>query len=84
MSPSGPVAKLAKAARLNAEAAKLSAEAQRLTLEAAEELPEAVGDRTPAPPSAAPPPASNRFTVTDVDVARARRVLRRMGGEKRK
>ena len=59
--PSGPIAKLAKAARLSAEAAKLYAEAS-------EELEKG----TPEPPACTP-------QLSEVDIARARRTLRRLG-----
>jgi hypothetical protein len=63
LSPLTPTAKLAKAARLSAEAAKLYAEAS-------EELVRGAG---PEPPPRDPPP------LTEMDRARARRALRRMG-----
>lgn len=67
--PQGPLAKLAKAARLNAEASKLQAEA-------AEEL---ARGWTPDPPPTNPtePP---KPVLTEMDRARARAGLRRAGG----
>ena len=58
-----PYAKLARAARLSAEAAKLYAEASQ-------ELQNGGGEE---PPPRDPPP------MTEIDMARARRALRRIG-----
>jgi hypothetical protein len=62
--PASPLAKLAKAARLSAEAAKLYAEAS-------EELEKG---STPTPPPVAEVPP-----LSEVDIARARRALKRIG-----
>ena len=62
--PAGPLAKLARAARLSAEAAKLYAEAS-------EDL--ATGSTLP------PPPVDEVAPLSEVDIARARRALKRIG-----
>jgi hypothetical protein len=62
--PSGALAKLAKAARLSAEAAKLYAEASEELEKGSTPTPQRV-DKVPL--------------LSEVDVARARRALKRVG-----
>jgi hypothetical protein len=70
VSRAAALVKLAKAAKLNADALAKTAEAQRLFLEAAQELGE--DSPTPEPP-----------VVTEFDVARAKRALRKVGARVR-